>query len=257
MAALTDTQRAEVLADPAALRWISLSYASLVADGYWLRALNHFGDKRNHEAGYPMAEPLISRVLVLDPQFTSAYEFAATALTSNTANVPRSIELLREGEQMRPDIWRLPFYLGFNLYYFAHDYAGAADALARAAQHREAPEWVGRLATRLAARSGQATAALEMIDQLIASSTDAKVRDAYIERRAAVLYEVHLERLSAAVAQYEKTNGKRATTISELAAAGLVPANVSDPWGEPYTLDADGNPTSASIDKRLTVYGAQ
>ncbi|MBC7792394.1 MAG: hypothetical protein H7Z43_01695, partial [Clostridia bacterium] len=244
---------AQTLADPATLRWTALSYANVVADNYWLRALNHFGDIANHAAGYPMTEPLLTRVLTLDPMFGSAYDFAATALTVTPGMATRSTELLRQGEEMRPDYWRIPFYLGFNLYYFDRDYAGAAEALTRAAQHAEAPEYVGRLATRFAASSGQPRAALELINQLIAGASDEKAKETYRDRRQALVYEVQLEDLKLATRRFEQQSGRTPAAISELVDAKLLPFAPSDPWGERYLLDTSGAPTSASIAKRLKV----
>ena len=94
-------------------------------------------------------------MLALDPYFKTAYIFAGTALTVQRMDPAKANALLEQGMTYRPDVWQIPFYLGFNRYYFQQDYAGAAEALAVASKYSEAPAITAQLATRVAAHPGR------------------------------------------------------------------------------------------------------
>mgnify|MGYP001307120973 CR=1 FL=1 len=64
--------RAEVLPSEEALNLVSLSYANVVADYYWLRSISDFGTDAQQDSGFPNLGGLTSRVIALDPDFEAA-----------------------------------------------------------------------------------------------------------------------------------------------------------------------------------------
>lgn len=234
-----------------ALQLLGLGYDSLVADYYWLRALGHFGDTQMHALVYPDLEPLLRRTVMLDPNFEAAYYLAGTALTLQGMDVSLANALLEHGLEHRPDVWKIPYYLGFNLYYFAHDYARAAELLARAAKHPEAPAVAGQLATRLAAHAGRPEVGLAYVDSMLEGLTDEKLRQEYLERRKLLLLEIELANLGEAARRYREQHGGPPRTIDELVGPGLLREVPIDPFGDPYYLDAEGTVRTRSEDRRL------
>ena len=59
-------------------------------------------------------------------------------------------ELLEKGTRYRDWDWNLPFYAGFNNFFFLHDNAKASELLATAAQRPGPSEQLLSLAARLA-----------------------------------------------------------------------------------------------------------
>jgi hypothetical protein len=230
----------DTLPSPEALRLLSLGHRSLVADYYWLRALSHFGDETKHTLVYPDLVPLISRVLALDPYFGGAYQFAGTALTLNGMDPKIASALLTTGLTYRPDLWQIPFYLGFNLYYFEEDYGRAAEMLARAATMKGAPPVAGLLATRLAAEAGRPEVGIRLIDTMLEGITDAKLRAEYEGRRAMLQVERDVRFLDEAIARHRQETGAPPRTMSELVRPGLLAREPIDPFGQPYALDGEG-----------------
>lgn len=229
-----------------ALKIMSLSYDSLVADYYWLQAIYHFGDKRMHRHNYPNLLALVQRVVALDPYFAGGYLFAGTALTLKGMDPRPAIAILEQGVQYRPEIWQIPFLLGFNRYYFLGDYAGAARALAQAAALPDAPPYIGALATRVASEGGEPELGLTLVDELLEGVEDEQLRHEYEERRQHLLLTYHLKHLNAAVARYREQQGAIPSSLQALVEAQLLPSIPEEPYGGRYELAASGEVRSSS-----------
>lgn len=221
----------DVLPSKEALGLMSLTYDSLVADYYWLRTINEFGDIRKHRAKYPNLIALTQRVLYLDPYFKTGYMFAGTALTVNTLDPHYSVELLEKGMRFRPDAWEVPFYLGFNYYYFLGDFERAASAMAQAALVPGAPEVARGLATRLAAEAGRPEVGIHMIDSILETIDDETTRKEYIQRRNILLTELRLSWLRQAVEHYRAQQHVCPTSLNDLVESGLMREIPEEPLG--------------------------
>ena len=241
----------ETLPSEEALQLLSLGYKSAAADYYWLRAIYEFGDPTLSRAKYPNLVALTERVLALDPYYVTAYQFAGTALTVHEIDPRFSIDILKRGLEYRPDAWQVPFLLGFNLFYFEHDYAAAAEALAKAAMLPGAPEISGPLATRLAAQAGRPEIGLSLVDFMLESTQDEKLRTMYAERRRLLQLEAELNWLGAALQQYNARAHEPATSLDDLRRAGLIPDVAADPLGGKYFIDGHGKIATTSDAKRL------
>jgi hypothetical protein len=241
----------EVFPSITTLRLVSLGYESLVADYYWLRALNYYGDRRNHERNYPSLPALLDRVLALDPYFRAAYIFAGSAFAVKPFDPRVAVRHLERGVEYRPDEWRIPFLLGFTAYYSLGDYATAARAMARAASYPEAPDYLGPLATRLAAEAGQPQMGLQLIDALLEEVEDETLRARYEDARRRLLIDLHLAWLREAVHRFEAKEGRRPASIDQLVASGIMRAIPDEPLGGRYYLDDAGNPATTMEAERL------
>lgn len=245
----------ETLPSQEALKFLSLTYEALVADYYWLKTINEFGDVQKHRYGYPNLEPLTRSVLTLDPYFETGYTFAGTSLTVEQMDPSVSVELLEQGMKYRPDLWRIPFLLGFNAYYFLNDYEKAAKAMARAAQIPGASPVAAPLATRLAAQAGQPELGIQMIDALLQDVADAKLKREYKERRNLLLIELHLSWLNQALQQYAKKSKTCPASFDQVIAADILRGLPEEPLGGLYTISADCKAISTSEFEQLRVHG--
>lgn len=226
----------ETLPSAEALQLMALTYDEVVADYYWLRTVSEFGDVQKHVVRYPNVVPMTERVLTLDPRFKTAYTFAGTALTVEGFDTHEAIAILRRGVEHRPDVWQIPFYLGFNLYYFLGDFEGAAEAMARAAMVPGAPEIAGHLATRLAAQAQRPEVGIQMIDSILDSIDDERTRNLYLERRRILMVELHLLWLNEAITHFRGQRGKCPASIDDLVTAGVMRAIPDEPLGGEYRI---------------------
>ncbi|OGQ89721.1 MAG: hypothetical protein A2289_08830 [Deltaproteobacteria bacterium RIFOXYA12_FULL_58_15] len=250
------TDLRETLPSEQALSLLSLNYGEVVADYYWLRTINEFGDSRKHHARYPNLIALTQRVLGLDPKFLTGYSFAGTALTVQDLDPTVSVQLLERGIRERPDSWQIPYLLGFNAYYFLGDYDRAAQAMALAATLDGAPPITGQLATRLAAQAGRPEIGIQMIDSILETIADENLREEYQRRRNILSIELHLSWLQEAIDRYRQTKGECPTTLGELIDIGLMHDIPFEPLGGSYTVDNCRAQTTSTYEK-LRVFGGK
>lgn len=255
-AALTARRPARLIAaappaSPAALRLMALGYRQLAADLFWLRAISHFGDRQAHAQNYPQLGPLLTAVVGLDPDFLAAYIFAGSSLTLAHMDHALAMRLLAQGVAQRPEIWRLPFLLGFNAYYLVGDDGLAAQALSQAARLPEAPEYVGALATRLAAHAGTPEVGLDLVAYMLATTQDPQLQAMYLERQQLLRLEVDLRALQGATAAFQRTHGRPPTHLDQLVEVGLLAAIPEDPLGGAFGLTHDGIVTTRHEQARL------
>ena len=240
-----------------ALRLVSLGYRVFVADYYWLNAISHFGQTRMHALGYPHLEALVRRVLALDPYFAEAYKFAGTALTVQSIDPKVSQELLLQGLRYRKDVWEIPFYFGFNAFYFFHDEKTAATGFAKASLLPGAPEIAGMLATRLAAQAGDLELGLSVVESVLATTDDKQLTELYQERKKLLQLEVELKWLERGVEIYADQYAKQPKSLRDLLSVGILTQIPRDPLGGEYSLDSYGKIQTTSDAKRLRTHTMQ
>lgn len=240
----------ETLPSPRALDVLALSYRSLVADYYWLKSLSQFGDKRMERGNYPNLIALMRRVVHLDPKFKDAYHFAGTALTVQQLDPKPSIEILERGKRELPNDWRVAFLLGFNRYYFEHDYLGGAQALADAAKLPGAPSYTGALATRLTAEANAPEVGLAMLNTLEQGVTDETLKATYAERRKLLTLELQLKVMNEAVRTFQARHNAPPASLQALVAEQLIPFVPEEPLGGSFYL-AEGVVKTTNDEARL------
>jgi len=261
-----------------ALDILSLTYRSLVADYYWLQALSHLGERSWFRYNYPNLEPLLKRVLTLDPYFAYAYVFAGTSLTLGVTQGPGALlplqrrgkerqrrpegyrertitlaqELLEQGILYRPDVWKIGFILGFNYFYYVQDFKRAAEVLSGVAKIPGSPPQSAPLAMRLAAESKSPEIGLYLIDSLLPSVEDEAIKKEYLLRKDLLLLEQELLWLKKTAALYLERMGKKPQTMEDLVGVGLLKSlPPQDPLGGKYFINDAGDVLTTSDDDRL------
>lgn len=163
------------------LRALHLGFHSLLADVYWLRAIQYVGDKvQNAPVNQPMGEwqmeallPLLNVVTELDPHYVAAYRFGATFLP---AIAPReAIGFVERGVRANPDVWQLYLDLGY-LHWQRQDFAAARAAYESGSQVAGAPAWLVELAGAMALKGGDRATARALFQRVLENSTDAYSR---------------------------------------------------------------------------------
>ena len=229
---------------PATLQRLALSYDSIVADVYWIRAIQLYGDTRLGKASdnsYALLYPLLELTTTLDPHFKVAYQFGGLFLAERPPGGPGrpdlAIKLLERGIQVQPDDWRLYQAVGFVHYWSHRDYAQAADWFRRASRLPEAPVWMEALAAVTLAEGGNRQSSRLLWQQIQQTATD----DWFLgeaKRRLKQLDAMdQIELLQKVVAAFSEKNGRAPADWAELTRGGYVRGAIVDPNGEPYRLE--------------------
>lgn len=169
------------------LKVAALGYDQFLADLLWLRVVQIIGEHTVTESAYEWVYHALDVTTTLDPKFTYAYQVGGVTL-STLANQPAKANvLLAKGAKENPEVWQLPFYIGFNDYFYLNDYKSAAENMARAAQIPGRPDFVPRLATRLFVQAGETRTAIEFLGRMAEEAKDDKVREALRLRMEEIL----------------------------------------------------------------------
>jgi len=233
------------VSSPKALKRLSLGYDGLLADVYWTRAVQYFGNKHHTDAAdYHLLAPLLEITTTLDPHLTVAYEFGASFLAPpppSGGGVPdRAIQLLEYGIRNNPDEWRLYYNLGFVYYMDLKDYSRAADAFARGSRVPNANALLRVLAGRMAEHAGDIATARLMWNAAYQSTRDSSVRANASAHLRAIQVDEDVTHLESLTASYRQRTGHFPSTFTELRSLGMLNQTPVDPLGVPYKLVSGG-----------------
>jgi len=238
---------------PDAMRRLALGFDALLADVYWIRAVQYYGGTKLSDAegekSYDLLYPLLDITTSLDPRFNIAYRFGAILLSEAYPNGPgrpdEAIALLEKGMEAAPDRWEYPYDAGFVHYWWGRNYEEAGDWFLQASRRPSAPEWLEPFAATILAQGNTRAAAREMFARLSESSEQEWIRDnARRSLQQLDAIDVIEQRLQPVVnAYYDRTGGFPASW-RDVVQAGLLPGVPLDPTGEPYGID----PVSGIVD---------
>jgi hypothetical protein len=232
------------LRSPEAMKRIALSYDSLVADAYWIRAIQHYGStKRSDEPGktYELLYPLLDLTTSLDPLFNAAYQFGAIFLSEPFPGGPgrpdQAIELLQKGIKAQPDNWWLEQSLGFVYYWWYQDFKTAAYWFDTASKRPGAPNWMAPLAAVTLTHGGNRQASRQLWRHIAQTEADEWFRNEALRRLQQLDAMDALDGLRTALETFAARTGHPARSWSELVAARILRGIPRDPTGLTYRLD--------------------
>jgi hypothetical protein len=228
------------LPSPQIVKRLSLGYEGLLADVYWTRAVQYFGN--HHAAGaehYDLLAPLLDIATKLDPHLVVAYDFGANFLAPdppNGAGDPRAaIKLTEYGIQNNPNEWHLYYNLGFIYYLDLKDYGPAADAFAKGALIAGAHPFLRVLAAQMAEHAGETQTARTLWATAYETSRDKDIRANAAAHLRALQIDDDVTKIEAMADEYYKVNKHYPASFADLRIETPL-----DPLGEPYRLTADG-----------------
>ena len=223
-----------------------LGYHHLGADILWLRLIQVIGNKRNSADEYEWMYHALDVITTLDPQYAYAYYVGGNIL-GDLANRPDlSIQLLEKGVKANPEVWNIPFLLGYNYYFLVGDPAKGAEYIMKAASLPDGPSYLPGLATRMAAEAGSPDTALAFLEARLLETQDPQTRESLANRMKEVIIERDLRILESAVEAYRTQYRILPATVTDLVVAGTLPNLPQEPFGGDYRLDPKTGAVSSS-----------
>jgi tetratricopeptide (TPR) repeat protein len=223
---------------------VALSYKAVLADLYWIRALQHYGGERlkpNGSDRFALLYPLLNLTTSLDPRFTVAYRFGAIFLSEpypGGAGKPElAVRLLQKGIRATPERWEYYHDLGFVYFWNLHDYLSAADWFRRGAEQPNSPWWLRTYAAAMLAKGGDRQTA-RVIWQNILSTTEGEWMKETATKRLLQLDALdQIDYLRQLKEEYQRRKGRSPESWEEMIKAKLLPGVPMDPSGTAYTLN--------------------
>jgi tetratricopeptide (TPR) repeat protein len=230
------------LTSPAAATRLALSYDAVVADLYWMRAIQYFGGNRlaaDGDKSYALLYPLLDLTTSLDPHFSMAYRFGAFFLSEEipggAGRPDLAVRLLEKAMRAHPNRWEYPYDIGF-IHYREGDFPTAARWFRRAAEIPDAAEWLRPLAAVTLASGGDTQSSRLLWRQLLETEAEwlRQIADYRLRQLDAIDQSAQLEALTAA---YERRFGSPPASWDDMLRAGLLQRVPLDPAGHPYALN--------------------
>lgn len=131
-----------------AVRALSIGFYVPLADLFWLRFIQYYGEHRMTDARFDLMYHILDILTTLDPYFVYAYTLGALMLT-HAHRPDQAKALLKKGMGADYDEWRIPFTYGFIHYIFIKEYRVAQAYFRISGQKPNAPDMPKRWAAFL------------------------------------------------------------------------------------------------------------
>jgi hypothetical protein len=244
-AALHQERDELVLRSGKLIRAMSLEYAPLMADIYWTRVVQYYGDKRaRHDPNLEQLWPLLDITTTLDPNLLVSYRFGSTFLSEPSpqgAGHPElGIELLERGIKGNPEYWRFYEDLGFIYYFELKDYAKASEVFAEGSKNPGSQIWMKVMAAKIAAEGESLSTSIFLWNEVYQTTKDPQVKENALTHLQLLRVTQDCKQLDALADEFQKRTGRRPSRMGELVQAGLLPNLPVDPLGYAYDFGPDG-----------------
>lgn len=231
------------------IKALSLGHHGLLADIYWMRAVQYYGGKRlKNEKRFDLLDPLIDIATTLDPQLIHAYRFGAVFLSEQSpvgADQPdKALALLKRGIARNPDNWQLYRDLGFVYYWYLQDYKTAAEAFLEGSKHPSSAAWMKTFAAELLAKGGSREAARFLWQQFYDTAENDQMKRNAMENLLRLRALDEMDLLREFIGKIEGRLGRQIESISELVRLGFLKQQPVDPKGFTYSY----NPATRTVE---------
>ena len=237
------------------LKVMSLDYAPLMADIYWTRVVQYYGNKSaRHDRKIELLWPLLDITTTLDSHLVVAYRFGATFLSEpvprGAGRPDQGVALLERGIRANPAEWNLNGDLGFLYYFETKDYEKSAAAFLEGSKKPGAMIWMKVMAARIAAEGESLATSIFLWNEVYTTTTDPTIKKNAEKHLRLLKVEQDCKQLDALADEFVKSFGRAPASTSELVQAGFLRKIPVDPLGYPYVL-SEGGKAELNLDSPL------
>ena len=181
---------------------------------------------------------MMDLVTDLDPKYREAYLMSGMGLIHNFSDASLALPILKKGMAANPDSWELPYWYGYDHYFYLDDSETASKYFMMAAQKPGAPKTNWGLLVNVSRESGYYENAYWAMKVMYESAGSDKVKTIYA-KKLVQLQNVFLIQKGADAFQQER--GVFPATLGEIVEKGYVEEIPEDPMGKGYYWDSEKN----------------
>lgn len=240
------------------LRVVSGQFGGLAADASFLNAHTYLGAARTQKGTgrylpeqYAWIHQSLKNSVELDPYFMDPYYLMNSALVWDRYNLDDVLAVMAKGADLRAWDAMLPFFVGFNYYYFLNKGDLSVEYLRLASKRSGGNPFYDTLAARIAYKANKTELGIAYLEQQI---NQAELEGSLhsidpLKRRLEVLKGIR--KIELAVESYQKLFSKLPGSIEELVRLGMLDQIPKDDLGGVYILDEQGRVRSTKdIEKK-------
>jgi hypothetical protein len=231
-------------ASPGAVKSLSLGYQSLLADIYWIRAVQYYGrraEAARRQVRYRNLATLLDITTTLDPQMMDVYRAGSSFLAEpepiGAGQPEESLKLLDKGIGLYPDEWRLRFDKGFVYFWALKDFRKAGQVWLEASRMRSAPPWMEGLAAMALSRGGAIETARALWERQYQNSASREVKENAKNHLLSMQVDEMLWTIEFLAGRYAERHGAYPPRLDDLVRSGYLKGVPVDPSGVPYDYD--------------------
>lgn len=229
------------------LKGYSLGFEGLIADWYWMQALQYVGNKiiENPDAQISLDNlnalkprllyPLLDNATDLDPRFMAVYSYGAVVLP--TIDREQAIKLLEKGIAENPNHWQLYHELGY-IYWRLENYEKAAALYEQGSRFPDAPKWMAMMTLRMKSEGGSRETARAVYRQILEEAQDEQIREHAAARLLQLDWFDERDAIRDALGKFKEKNNRCAGNWSEIFP---LLKNYKLPGGGDFRIDAANN----------------
>ena len=169
----------------AAVSRAALGFDAILADVYWIRAIQHFGGTRRSQERRQVLQPAVPAARSDDdarPPLQHRLPLRRhlplrAAIPQDPGRTDQAIALLERGLAADPKRWQYAQDAGFVHYWWRQDYKAAAEWFDRASRIEGAPWWLRSMAATTLAEGGDRQSSRQLWQQLYETTDDEWVRN--------------------------------------------------------------------------------
>jgi hypothetical protein len=227
------------------LKITSLEFKGLVSDLLFIRALVFEGSTyqrklkpRMRPEEWQWFDKVLTASTDLDPYFSDPYYLANAHMSWDGGMIRETNILLEKGTRYRDWDWMLPFFAGFNSFFFLHENAKAAEFLVIASQRPGPSEQLLSLASRLEFKQKNTENAILFLVAVAKKTEDNRLKKEYENRIRALQARLLLEN---AVSVYKEKFGRAPVSMQRMVEKKIIIKIPEDPYGGKFSIDPNGN----------------
>jgi hypothetical protein len=224
------------------LKIFSGEFKGLVADFLVINLSSYYGGiiiEKNEavQKEFDYMYKVLKAASNLDPYYYDIYYFAQTIIAWDAKMPEKAIELLKVGMEKRKNDWIIPYWIGFDYYYFLNNRKMAAYYFKEAAKRPGASDLIASMTAIAAYEGGETEMAIFFLEDIIKRTDDEYKKAKFLVRLDALKKILYLEN---AVKSYEKRFYKKPEHLSELVQEGIIKKIPKDPYGGEFYISKEG-----------------
>jgi tetratricopeptide (TPR) repeat protein len=137
----------------------------------------------------------------------------------------------------------MPFFAGFNYFYFLQENEKAAEFLMEASRRPDADPMLASIASKLAYKEKKTETSIQFLEEMLQRTDDEMTKQRFRKRIEALRGILLLEQ---AVANYQKRYHVKPRSFEVLIVKGLIQKVPEDPYGGKFYLDPSGSVKSTT-----------